>query len=287
MQLSIIIVNYNVKQFLNNCLIAVEKAIRNIDAEIFVVDNNSTDGSKEFFNGKFPAVQFIWNKENIGFAKANNLVVEKASGKYILFLNPDTIVPEDCFEKCLAHIESQSITGALGVKMFDGKRNYLKESKRGNPTLWNAFCKMFGLTSIFPKSKLFAGYYLGHLSENKNNEVDILCGAFMFVRKDVLNTVGSFDEQFFMYGEDIDLSYRIKKSGFSNYYFSETSIVHFKGESTKAGDLNYVKNFYGAMNIFVKKHYSGGKYRLFSVFIHVAIWLRAIPLTIATIFKRK
>lgn len=285
MQLSIIIVNYNVKAFLQQCLLSLLKACATIDAEIFVVDNNSIDGSKEFFDGKFPTVQFIWNKENIGFAKANNLALAKTTGKYVLFLNPDTIVPEDCFEKCLLYFEQQTITGALGVKLLDGEGKYLKESKRGMPGIWNSFCKLFGLTALFPTSKIFAGYYLGHLDENKNTEVDVLCGAFMLVRKDVLNAVGSFDEQFFMYGEDIDLSYRIKQDGFSNYYFAETSIIHFKGESTKAGDLNYVKNFYGAMSIFVKKHYSGGKYRMFRIFIEAAIWLRAVPLAVGSFFK--
>ncbi|MES2430315.1 MAG: glycosyltransferase family 2 protein [Bacteroidota bacterium] len=286
MQLSVIIVNYNVKEFLEKCLISVLQASKNIQTEIFVVDNNSTDGSKDFFSGKFREVQFVWNKENVGFAKANNIAVTKAAGKYILFLNPDTIVSEDCFEKCLSHIEDQIITGALGVKMFDGNGNYLKESKRGKPTLWNTFCKMSGLTSIFPRSKTFAGYYLGHLDENENNEVDVLSGAYMLVRKDVIDTVGSFDEQFFMYGEDIDLSYRIQQAGFNNYYFAGTSIIHFKGESTKKGDLNYVKNFYGAMGIFVKKHYGASEHKVFTTFIQLAIWLRSIPLTIGTLFNR-
>ncbi len=286
MQVSVIIVNYNVKLLLEQCLISVGKALQGLDAEIWVVDNNSTDGSKEYFSGRFPAVNFIWLTENVGYAKANNIALDKATGKYILFLNPDTIVAEDAIVKPLYFLDHQVITGALGIKMFDGNGNYLKESKRGMPSLWNTFCKMFGLTAAFPKSKLLAGYYMGQLNENENNEVDVLCGAYLLVKKEVLDKVGSFDEQFFMYGEDIDLSYRIKLSGYKNYYFAETSIVHYKGESTKAGDLNYIKYFYGSMNIFVKKHYSSGSYRLFSVFIHVAIWLRAIPLTVGSLFRK-
>ncbi len=286
MQLSIIIVNYNVKYFLEKCLNSTLAACKNIDAEIFVVDNNSSDGSKEFFFDKFSSVKFIWNKENVGFAKANNIALRQCSGEYILFLNPDTIVPEDCLEKCLAFCKTKKNIGALGVHMVDGKGNFLKESKRAFPGLATAFYKLIGLADLFPTSKTFAKYYLGDLDEHTTNEVDVLAGAFMLHPKKVLDEVGSFDEQFFMYGEDVDLSYRIQKAGYKNYYFAETTIIHFKGESTKAGDLNYVKHFYGAMAIFVKKHYSGSKYKFFIFFIQFAIWLRAIPLTIGSLFKK-
>jgi GT2 family glycosyltransferase len=286
LQLSIIIVNYNVKYFLEQCLLSVIKACSNIEAEIFVVDNNSTDGSKEFFNSKFPSVQFIWNVENVGFAKANNRVVQQSSGEYILFLNPDTIVPEDCFEKCLTFIQWQQKPGAMGIRLIDGSGNFLKESKRAFPSPLTSLFKLSGLTALFPHSKIFAKYYLGNLDEHKNHEVDVLVGAFMMIPKAVLQTVGSFDETFFMYGEDIDLSYRIQKAGFKNYYYSEITVIHFKGESTKKGSLNYIRLFYQAMSIFVKKHYSSGSAGLFNALMQIAIFVRAIFSGIGMIFKK-
>ncbi|MES2850661.1 MAG: glycosyltransferase family 2 protein [Bacteroidota bacterium] len=265
MQLSIIIVNYNVKFFLEQCLCSVVKACKNIDVEIFVVDNNSTDGSKDFFNNRFPQVQFIWKNTNVGFAKANNEALKQAKGEKILFLNPDTILPEDGIEKCLQFFNQQNNIGSLGVKMIEGAGNFLPESKRGFPSFFTSFCKMTGLTILFPTSKIFARYYLGHLPENKTSEVDVLSGAFMMVDKKVLDTVGSFDEDYFMYAEDIDLSYRIQKAGYKNFYFADTAIIHFKGESTTKQSTEYLNNFYGTMVLFVKKHYqklSGGLYIL-------------------------
>ena len=285
MQLSIIIVNYNVKYFLEQCLLSVIKSCNNIEAEIFVVDNNSTDGSKAFFNDKFPSVKFIWNDENIGFAKANNQVIHQCRGEYILFLNPDTIVSEDCFQKCLTFIQWQQKPGAVGVRLIDGSGIFLKESKRAFPSPLTSLFKLSGLTSLFPHSKIFAKYYLGNLDEHKNHEVDVLVGAFMLIPKTVLQTVGSFDETFFMYGEDVDLSYRVQKAGFKNYYYSQISVIHFKGESTKKGSLNYVRLFYQAMSIFVKKHYSSGSAGLFNVLMQIAIFIRAIFSSIGMIFK--
>lgn len=272
MTLSIIIVNYNVKYFLEHCLCSVRKAIEKIEAEVFVVDNNSTDGSIDYLQPKFPGIKFIVNKENEGFGKANNKGLSLAKGKYILFLNPDTIVAEDSFEKCISFFETNQNAGSLGVKMIDGSGTYLKESKRGFPSAWTAFCKLSGLTALFPQSKIFSKYYLGNLSEKENQVIDVVSGAYFFVRKETLDKTGGFDEQFFMYAEDIDLSYRIQQSGYLNYYFSETPIIHFKGESTKK-DIRYVKLFYKAMNQFVKKH--SGKSTLYSLMIEVAIWLRA------------
>jgi GT2 family glycosyltransferase len=202
---------------------------------------------------KFPKAIIIQNKENIGFAKANNQGIKIANGKYILLLNPDTILQEDTLQKCLDAMENNSKIGALGVKMLDGAGNFLPESKRGFPTPFVAFSKMIGLAKLFPKSKLFGKYHLSYLDENKNHEVEVLSGAFMMLRKEILSEVGNLDETYFMYGEDIDLSYQIIKSGYQNYYLSDTSIVHFKGESTKKGSLNYIKLFYGAMLIFAKK----------------------------------
>ncbi len=275
MQLSVIIVNYNVKHFLEQCLCSVQKAIEGIQAEIVVVDNKSTDNSIEYLIPKFPAVQFIANQENTGFAKGCNQGLLKASGKYILFLNPDTIVPEDCFRKCIAFFESHPDTGALGIKMLDGRGKFLKESKRAFPSPMTSLYKLFGLSKLFPLSKTFSKYHLGHLDENENNEVDVLAGAFMMVKKEVLDKVGSFDETFFMYGEDVDLSYRIQKAGYKNYYFSGSSIIHFKGESTRKGSMNYVRMFYTAMSVFVRKHYGGSRAGIFNMLIYIAIWFRA------------
>lgn len=276
MKLSVIIVNYNVKYFLEQCLYSVVKAIQNIDAEIIVVDNCSTDASVSYLQSTFSTVQFIENKENVGFGKANNQALNLVKGEYVLFLNPDTIVPEDCFEKCIAFFEQTPNCGALGIKMMDGKGVFLPESKRAFPSPLTSFFKLVGLASFFPKSSVFNKYALGHLSENENHEVDVLAGAFMMLHKNVLHKVTGFDETFFMYGEDVDLSYRVQTAGYKNYYFSGSSIIHFKGESTKRGSLNYVRMFYQAMSIFVKKHYSGSKAFLFSFLIQMAIAARAV-----------
>lgn len=275
MKLSIIIVNYNVKYFLEQCLQSVYKAIGNIDAEVFVVDNNSVDRSVEMVAEKFPWVKLIANKENTGFSVANNQAIRISKGEYILLLNPDTIVEEDTFEKCIAFMDKTPDAGGLGVKMVDGKGKFLPESKRSLPTPSVSFYKIFGLSSLFPKSKRFGAYHLGHLPEEEVNEADILAGAFMMMRKEALDKVGLLDETFFMYGEDIDLSYRLIKGGYKNYYFPETRIIHYKGESTKKGSLNYVFIFYKAMIIFAKKHFSAKNAWLFSTLINLAIYLRA------------
>ena len=244
-------------------------------AEIVVVDNNSTDNSIEYLSPKFPAVQFIANQENTGFAKGCNQGLQQAKGKYILFLNPDTIVPEDCFSKCIAFFAAHPDAGAVGIKMMDGSGKFLNESKRAFPSPMTSLFKLFGLAKLFPHSKTFSSYHLGHLNENENNEVDVLAGAFMMIKKEVLEKVGSFDETFFMYGEDVDLSYRIQKAGYKNYYFADSVIIHFKGESTRKGSMNYVRMFYTAMSIFVRKHYGGSRAGIFNFLIHVAIWFRA------------
>lgn len=259
--------------------------MKNIDGEIIVIDNNSTDYSYAFFQNKFEEVNFIWNKTNEGFAKANNQALKIASGEYILFLNPDIIIPEDCFEKCIFFIKTQKNNCALGIKMLDGSGMFLKESKRAFPTPITSLYKLSGLARFFPHSKVFAKYHLGYLSENENHEVDVLAGAFMMIPKKILVVVGGFDEEFFMYGEDVDLSFRIQKAGFKNFYFAESSILHFKGESTKKGSLNYVKMFYNAMSIFVKKHYGSTKAGLFNFLIQAAIFLRAGLAVIARFLK--
>jgi N-acetylglucosaminyl-diphospho-decaprenol L-rhamnosyltransferase len=281
MLLSVIIVNYNVKYFMEQCLCSVRKAIGGLaletgerNVEVWVVDNNSTDKSIEYLQAKFPFVQFIKNAANQGFGKANNQAVQKATGKYILFLNPDTILPEDALTKCIAFMDSTTNAGALGVQMIDGTGQYLKESKRGFPSLWVSFCKMSGLTRAFSTSKIFARYYMGHLSNQETHKVDILSGAFMMVKKAVLDKTGGFDEQFFMYGEDIDLSYRIQQAGFDNYYFSPCTIIHFKGESTRK-DSKYVRQFYKAMVQFVQKHFHGELAWFYTGLLEAVIWLRA------------
>ena len=255
MQLSIIIVNYNVKYFLEHCLLSVIKACKHVDAEIFVVDNHSTDGSEQYLSNKFPTIHFQWSGENMGFGKGNNYALSFTKGDYVLFLNPDTIVPEDCFTNCLVFFENHNDCGAIGVRMIDGAGNFLKESKRSLPTPSAGFFKMIGLAEMFPSSKLFAKYYAGHLPEKENNKVDVLAGAFMMLSRNAVTLTKGFDESFFMYGEDIDLSYRIQKAGLQNYYLGDTTIIHFKGESTQKKSANYIKHFYGAMKRFVDKHY--------------------------------
>jgi GT2 family glycosyltransferase len=275
MQLSVIIVNYNVKYFLEQALYTVRKACQNIDSEIFVVDNHSVDGSCEMVKKIFPEVILIENKENLGFAKANNQAIRQAKGKYVLLLNPDTVVEEDCFNKVIRFMEQTPHAGAVGVKMIDGSGKFLPESKRGLPTPEVAFFKISGLAAIFPKSRRFGKYHLGFLDKESIHEVEVLAGAFMLLRHDVLKQVGLLDEDYFMYGEDIDLSYCIQKAGYKNYYFPETTIIHYKGESTKKTSVNFVFTFYKAMVIFAQKHYSKRHARNFSFLIHFAIYLRA------------
>lgn len=270
---------------MEQCLYSVQKSISHLAAEVIVVDNHSTDGSIQYLKPLFPEVKFILNETNTGFARACNEGVKNSSGGFVLFLNPDTIVPEDCFEKCLYFFETHPDCGALGVKMVDGSGKFLKESKRSFPSPLTSLYKLFGLSVLFPRSKIFGRYHLGHLDKDLNHEADVLAGAFMMVRKEVLNKVGSFDEDFFMYGEDVDLSYRIQKAGYKNYYFADTTIIHFKGESTRRGSLNYVRMFYKAMSIFVRKHYGGTKAGIFNTAIHFAIWTRAAMAAAGKFFR--
>lgn len=286
LRLSVIIVNFNVKYFLEQCLFSVRKSAAQLDVEIIVVDNHSKDGSVDYLQPKFPEVKFIASGINIGFAKACNVGLKCSVGEHVLFLNPDTIVPEDCFSKCIAFFETHADCGAIGVQMIDGSGNFLKESKRSFPSPSTSLYKLFGLSLLFPKSKIFGRYHLGHLDKNADHEVDVLAGAFMMVRKKVLDEAGGFDETFFMYGEDVDLSYRIQKARCKNYYFAGTTIIHFKGESTRRGSLNYVKLFYNAMSIFVHKHYGRTRAGVFAAAIHLAIWIRAAISASSKILQR-
>jgi O-antigen biosynthesis protein len=275
MKLSVIIVNYNVKHFLEQCLHSVFKSCKGIESEVFVVDNNSLDGSCHLVREKFPIVKLIENNKNAGYSVANNQAIRMAQGEYILLLNPDTVVEEDTFSEVVGFMDEHPDAGGLGVKMIDGKGRFLPESKRGLPTPWVAFYKIFGFSRLFPRTKRFGRYHLSFLNKEETHEVDVLCGAFMMVRRETLDKIGLLDETFFMYGEDIDLSYRIVQAGYKNYYFAGTTIIHYKGESTKKGSINYVKMFYNAMLIFSRKHFSSGNYKVYSFFIHLAIYFRA------------
>lgn len=286
LDISIIIVNYNVKYFLEQCLHSVFGALKNTKAEVFVVDNNSVDGSCALVKQKFPQVKLIENKVNSGFSVANNQAIKLAIGKYILLLNPDTIVQEDTFEKVIAFMNEHPDAGGLGIKMVDGKGNFLPESKRGLPTPAVAFYKIFGLAKLLPNSPRFGQYHLTYLDKNKNHQIDILSGAFMLMRKEALDKVGLLDETFFMYGEDVDLSYRITQAGYKNYYFADSSIIHYKGESTKKSSVNYVVVFYKAMAIFARKHFSNKGAGMFIFLIYLAIYLRAFAAIISRMVKQ-
>ena len=255
MQLSVIILNYNVRYFLEICVLSVQNALLEIDGEIIVVDNSSQDGSCEMMKERFPQVKLIQNKDNIGFPKGNNVGVAQAKGEYICILNPDTVVAEDTFVKVLAFAKAQHDLGIIGCKLIDGSGKFLPESKRGVPTPWVAFTKIMGLYKLFPKSKLFGKYYAGHLEQNQTGKVEILVGAFMVMKRELYLKVGGFDENCFMYSDDIDLSYVVSKTGKVNYYFHETTVIHYKGEST-IKDGTYMKRFQEAMNFFYKKHFS-------------------------------
>lgn len=274
MEVSIIIVNYRVKYFLEQTILSAKEALVGFQGEIIVIDNDSCDDSIHFLRERFPDVVFIENKENIGFARANNIGINESTGKFVLILNPDTIITKDTISDCMNWMKNHDDCGAIGVKMLDGNGSFLPESKRSFPTPWVSFCKIFGLSKLFPYSQHFAKYHLLYLSTDEPHKVDILSGAFMFVRSEVLKKVKGFDSDFFMYGEDIDLSYRMIKEGYNNY-FLPTSIIHYKGESTKKDSMKYVQVFYDAMLIFYKKHYPHYSYA-YGIFIRAGILIRAL-----------
>ncbi len=286
MDLSVVIVSYNAVDFLRLTLKSVMAACAHITAEVFVVDNNSTDGAAAMVATEFSGCKLIANKDNPGFAIANNQAIRKACGKYILILNPDTVVAEDTFTKAMAFMQKTDHVGGLGIRMIDGSGAFLPESKRGIPSPWAALTKMAGLAALFPSSKIFAEYHKGYLSPDKNNPVEVLAGSFMLFKKNVLDKIGLLDEDFFMYGEDIDLSYRTIKAGYQNYYFSDSSIVHFKGEST-IKDETYVKRFYKAMVQFAKKHFNPTYGFVLKAFIYLGVSLARIISTLKHAFARK
>lgn len=272
MKLSIVIVNYNVKYFVAQCLLSVERALCGLNAEVFVVDNASTDGSVAYLRSKFPWVRFIENCENVGFAKANNQAVRQSRGEYVLLLNPDTFVGESTLRECIDLMDQTPRAGMCGVAMLKVDGSFAPESRRGVPTPWVSFCKMSGLGSLFPKSRLFGRYYMQYLNRAAICKIDIVSGAFMFIRREALDKVGLLDEAFYMYGEDVDLSYRVLKAGYENYYLP-AQILHYKGESTKKDSLKYINTFYRAMLIFFRKHFS-----YYSV-------VYSVPITVAIAMK--
>ncbi|MCB9081355.1 MAG: glycosyltransferase [Lewinellaceae bacterium] len=283
---SVIIVNYNVRYFLEQALLAVRKASQGLSVEVWVVDNQSADDSVAMVREKFPEVNLIANSRNVGFSQANNQAIRAAGGRYVLLLNPDTVIEEKTLLQCLTFMDEHPEAGGLGVRMIDGAGVFLPESKRGFPAPFVAFCKAFGLSRLFPRSRLFNRYHLGFLDEDQTHPVDVLSGAFMWLRHSVLTEIGLLDEQFFMYGEDIDLSYRIKQAGFENYYYPATTIIHYKGESTRKGSLNYVRVFYQAMILFAQKHFAGPKKRLLVLMMQVAVYFRALLTLAATVFRQ-
>ena len=287
MQLSVIIVSYNVKYFLEQCLHSVETACKNIEAEIIVIDNASTDNSIEYLQPKFSSIKLIKNELNEGFAKANNKALQLAAGNYILYLNPDTIIAEDTLLNCIHFLDEHINAGAVGVKLIDGSGNFLPESKRTFPSLIASFFKMTGVATLFPHSAIFNRYALGNLDENKIHEVDVLPGAFFMSHRNVLLQLNGFDEDFFMYGEDIDLSYRIQQAGYKNFYLGDCSIVHFKGESTQKEKPGYLKNFYDAMKIFVSKHYKKRSANLLKITIAFSQTIASVKQSFSSVKKEK
>lgn len=290
MQLSIIIVNYNVRPFLENALVSLHKAMEGIEGEIFVVDNASDDGSVEMIQSKFPEVHLLLNAKNLGFAAANNLALYRAQGKYILLINPDTIVQEDTLHKMMDFFDKNPDVGLAGCKILNPDGTLQLACRRSFPTPWIAFTKIVGLSSLFPNTKMFGRYNLTYLNPNETYEVDAVSGSFMFLRREVYKKVGGLDEQFFMYGEDIDWCYRIQQTGWKIFYVHPTQIIHYKGESVKRSDVDELRLFYDAMHLFVKKHMSNQSlsHAILRIGIVLHSWLalavkfsRPLPMVIA------
>jgi O-antigen biosynthesis protein len=276
MELSIIIVSFNAKEYLRQCLYSVQIAAEKIDSEIFVVDNNSSDGSAEMIRSLFPHIHLIINDRNSGFSVANNQAIRISAGQFILLLNPDTLLERETFSKCISFMNGHADAGALGVKMVNGEGKFLPESKRALPDLHSTFFKIIGFSSLFPKSNFLNKYYLPRVSPDETSLTEVISGAFMFLRREALNKSGLLDEHFFMYGEDIDLSYRLLQTGYNNYYIPEINIVHFKGKSTQRNKYTDIRYFYKAMRVYVEKRSEEGKYGPFKYLIIMAIFLREL-----------
>ncbi|HVN57301.1 MAG TPA: glycosyltransferase family 2 protein [Bacteroidales bacterium] len=286
MDLSVVIVSYNVRHFLEQCLRSVMKASVGISCEILVVDNNSADGSCSMVSTAFPSVKLIRNSGNPGFSAACNQAITAATGDFILLLNPDTVVEEDTFRKCITFMTDHPDAGALGVRMLNGSGRLLPESKRAFPTPSTAFFRISGLSALFPRSGYFNRYYMGDTDSSSTAEVEVLSGAFMFIRKKVLEQTGLLDESYFMYGEDIDLSYKIVKAGYKNYYYPGVKIIHYKGESAGKTGINSTLHFYKAMLVFIKSHFDNRKYRPFLAVIRLAVYFTAILALLGKIASR-
>lgn len=283
--ISIIIVNYKVKEYVKGLLESIEAAKQNFHLEIYVIDNDSGDDSSRYLKEFFPSIKYIDNKSNVGFGRANNQAIRKVEAQYTFIINPDTIISKDLFSILTDHLNENPKCGAAGVKILNPDGTYAPESKRSVPTIWSSFCKMFSLHEIFPQKRLFNKYYMNWLGEDELNQVPVLSGSCMFWRTDLLKDLGGFDERFFMYGEDIDLCYRVQNTEFYIDYVPETSIIHYKGESTKKGDLRYNWIFNKALYQFYDKHYSAKYSLFFKGFIYIAIWVKTISSEIAGIFR--
>jgi GT2 family glycosyltransferase len=274
MELSVIIVSFNVCDFLRQCLVSVTTASDKTDCEILVVDNHSEDNSVQMIKREFPDVRIISNKVNLGFSAANNQAIKESSGRFVLLLNPDTILEKNTLSGCVDFMNTHSDAGAIGVRMVNGEGGFLPESKRAFPNPLSALFKTTGISFLFPRSPFFNRYYLPHIDILETSITEVISGAFMFIRREALNKSGLLDEDFFMYGEDIDLSYRLKQTGYNNYYFPDLQIIHFKGKSTVRNSLKDIFHFYKAMRIYVKKRANEGKYRFLIFLIIPAIYLR-------------
>lgn len=274
--ISVIIVNYKVKEYVANLLNSIKKAQHGFELEVFVVDNASGDDAIEYLEKRFPEVNYIGNEQNIGFGRANNQAIKQSRGKYTLIINPDTLVSEDTLQVLVSHMEEHPNCGVAGCKILNPDGSYAPESKRSIPTIWSSFCKVVGLNSLFPKSKFFNQYYLGWLDENKTEKIPVLSGSFMFWKTELLKELGGFDERFFMYGEDIDLCFRVQRTEYHIEYVPRTSIIHYKGESTKKGDLKYIQIFNKALFLFYDKHYSARYSFIFRVLIYLSIWVKTL-----------
>ena len=273
MKLSVIIVSYKVKFYLEQCLLAVKKATAGIESEIYVVDNHSNDGSVEFIAERFPDINLISSNHNNGFSHANNIAIRQCSGEYVLLLNPDTNVGERSIKEVLKFMDAHPKAGGVGVKMLNADGSCAKESRRGVPTVATSFYKMTGLCACYPHSQRFAHYYMGHLPWDKSAQIEIISGAFCMLRHSAIDKIGLLDEDFFMYGEDVDLSYRLLKGGYENWYVP-VEILHYKGESAHKSSFRYVHVFYNAMLIFFRKHY-GNKAAIISLPIKAAVVVKA------------
>lgn len=284
--LSVVVVNYNVKEYVANLLASLYRASEGISMEIFLVDNSSVEGSISYLKERYPNVNYIRNKENVGFGKANNIAIEQAKGTFTLIINPDTLVSEDTLQSCISYMKTKPEMGAIGCKILNADGSYAPESKRGFPGIWNSFCKASGLTALFPKSTFFGSYYANAIDDNEIGEIDVLSGAFMFFDTALLQKLAGFDERFFMYGEDIDLCKRVHEEGRKIGYLPTTNIIHYKGESAKQNDITYIKSFNQALYLYFEKHFSTGYLSVLKSAVWIAVWLKIVANLISMVVNR-